>query len=431
MDVRRYLVALLVIISILTLSYVVKTDDLQDWAKAHSKDSFTFIVFGDSRPVSPERPLPKSLLSRVAFEIGLIHPDFVIFTGDLVIGYGDTEEQYRSTVEEFLQIMNEYAPDVPFIFVPGNHELSPGKDKMEIYKEYFGKKLYSDFYFGKAHFILINTNWPKGMAEGKYGFFNVNDGEHELAMVDWFKKVVKEPAELKLVFGHVPAFSALTPNFEFEHTKSFDTKENRDFFVKLLIDNDVDAYISGHEHLTYFTKVGKTLFMTVGGGGAPLYTPVSGGYQINTHEKPYDKVTYDERVEFGGHAKGYHYDLHVPAGALGIFDYMIVNVDGEKISYRLAVPFQFDYEVLKNDGRTFEALVTNRTPYDIKVSGIEVIMPKYSDYEIQAYYKDWGRKNKPVKYEVVEKKDLGSRVYMRISVVVPATYAVNVIVKGK
>ncbi len=428
---RKLLLVLIVLIAVLSFSYVLKTDDVQKWAVENSKDSFTFIVFGDSRPVSPTRPLPKALLSRMAFEIGLIHPDFVVFTGDLVIGYGDSEEEYRSQIEEFLQIMNEYAPDVPFIFVPGNHELSPGEDKMKIYKEYFGNKLYFDFEFGKVHMIFLTMNWPRGMAPGKYGFFNVNDGEHDLAMVDWFKKVVAEPAEVKIVFGHVPAFSALTPNFEYEHTKSFDNKENRDEFVKLLVDNGVDAYISGHEHLTYFTKVKNTLFMTVGGGGAPLYTPVSGGYQINTHKSPYNTVKSDERVEFGGRAKGYHYDLHVPAGALGIFDYMIVNVKGDDVSYRLAVPFSFDYEVLKNDGRTFEALVTNRTPYDIEVSGIEVIMPKYDTYEVKAFYRDWGRKDKIVDYEVVEKRDLGSRYYMRIKVKVPATYAVNVVVKGK
>ncbi len=428
---KRLLVVFLLVLSVLYLAYVVKSDDVQEWAAKHSKDSFTFIVFGDSRPVSPERPLPKDILSRIAFEIGLIHPDFVVYTGDMVIGYGDSEEQYRQQIEEFLSIMNEYAPTVPFIFIPGNHELSPGKDKMEIYREYFGKKLYFDFKFGKAHLIFLTMNWPKGMSEGKYGFFDVNDGEHERGMVDWFKEVVAQPADVKIVFGHVPAFSALTPNFEFEHTKSFDKKENRDKFVKLLVENNVDAYIAGHEHLTYITKKGNTLFFTVGGGGAPLYTPVSGGYQVNTHEKPYDKVTYDERVENGGYAAGYHYSLHVPAGALGIFDYLIVKVDGNKTSYRIAVPFSFNMEVLKNDGRTYEVLITNRTAYDIDVSGVEIYMPRYEKYEIEAYYKDWGRKKKPVEYEIVERRDVGNMVYMRLKVKVPATYAVNIVVKGE
>jgi len=147
--------------------------------------------------------------------------------------------------------------------------------------------------------------------------------------------------------------------------------------------------------------------------------------------KPYDKVISDDRVDFGGEASGYHYSLHVPAGALGIFDYMIITVDKDKASYRFAVPFSFNYRVLKSDGRTYEVLVENRTPYDIKISGIEVYMPKYDKYEIEAYYTDWGRKKKPVEYEMLERKDIGDMVYMRIAVNVPATYAVNVVVRGE
>ncbi len=426
---RKVLIVFLVIAVIVSFGYVVKSDEVQNWAQQHSKDHFTFVVFGDSRPVAPENPLPEDILSRMAFEIGLIHPDFAVFTGDLPIGYGDSEEQYREYIEDFLEIMNKYAPTVPLIYVPGNHELSPGKDKMEIFQEYFGKKLYYDFRFGKAHFMFITTNWPGEISKG-YGFFNVNDGAHEKGMVDWFKDVVSEPAGVKIVFGHVPAFSAVAPNFEFKHTKSFSSKENRDEFVNLLVKNGVDAYISGHEHTTYITRKGKTLFIIAGGGGAPLYTPVTGGYQIGIHEKPYDKVTYDERVDFGGYASGYHYAMHVPAGALGIFDYIIATVDGTKTSYRFAVPFSFNKEVLENDGQVYHVLITNRTPYDITSSGIEFYMPKYEKYSVEAYYIGWGRKKHPVDYSVLEKRDVGNMVYMRIAVKVPATYAVHVVVKG-
>ncbi len=428
---RRVLAFLLIVLAVISFSYVVRTDDVKTWALQHSKENFTFIVFGDSRPVSPMRPLPEDLLSRIAFEIGILHPDFVVVTGDMIIGYGDSEEEVREELDTFLEIMNKYAPDVPFLFVPGNHEISSGEQNMKIYQEYFGKKLYYDFKFGNVHFIMINTNWPGGYAPGKYGFFNVNDGAHEKALVDWFKEVLAEPAEKKIVFGHVPAFSALTPNFEFEHTKSFDTKENRDEFVNLLVESGVDAYIAGHEHLTYVTKKGNTLFITLGGGGAPIYVPVTGGYQINTHEKPYDKLTYDGRLEFGGYAAGYHYALHVPAGALGIYDYMIVTVNGNKTHYRITVPFSFNVRVLKNKPACYEVLVTNRTPYDVQANGIEARLYGVKDVKIEAYYTDWGRKKKEVEYKILEKKVDEKGVYVRVGVVVPATYAVNVVIRGR
>ncbi len=426
---RKLFVLLVVIIAVLSLAYVLKSDDVESWAQKTGKEDFTFVVFGDSRPVAPTNPIPKDLLSRIAFEIGIIHPDFVVVTGDMIIGYGDSEEEARKQLQDFISIMDKYAPDVPFIFIPGNHELSSGH--IDLYREFFGKKLYFDFYYGKTHLIFITTNWPKGYAPGKYGVFNVNDGEHEKAMVDWLKEVLAKPAVKKIVFGHVPAFSALTPNFEFEHTKSFDNKENRDEFVKLLVENGVDAYIAGHEHLTYITKKEDTLFITLGGGGAPVYVPVSGGYQVNLHVKPYNYVTSDPRVEFGGEASGYHYSLHVPAGAMGIFDYMLVSVKGGQTSYRLVVPFSFDMELLESSSKLYHVLVTNRTPYDIWAGGVEAVLKGCKDFDVKAYYVDWGRKQKEVEYKILEKKVYDDGVKVRIAVEVPATYAVHVIIEGK
>ena len=428
---RRFFVVLIAVLAVLSFSYVVRTDDVKDWAATHSKDTFRFVVFGDSRPVAPTNPLPEDILSRIAFEISIIHPDFVVVTGDIPIGYGDSEEQVKDQLNEFLSIMQKYAPDVPFIYVAGNHEVSSSEKNMEIYRRIFGKKMYYDFYFGGVHFIAIDTNWPKGYAKGKYGFFNVNDGEHDKAMVDWFKEVVKEPAKKKVVFGHVPAFSALTPNFEFKHTKSFDTKENRDEFVKLLVENGVDAYIAGHEHLTYITKKGNTLFITLGGGGAPLYAPVTGGYAVNTHEKPYNKVESDERVDNGGYASGYHYSLHVPAGALGIFDYMLAVFDGKDMKYRIVVPFSFNMQILEDTGYRYHVLVTNRTAYDFYAAGVKAYVKKGKNVKVKAYYVNWGRKEVPVDYEILEKRDLGDMVYLRIGVKVPATYAVHVVVESE
>jgi len=128
---------------------------------------------------------------------------------------------------------------------------------------------------------------------------------------------------------NVPAFSALTPDFG-EHPKSFTSKENRDEFVKLLIENNVDAYFAGHEHIIYAQVENGMKFFTVGGGGAPLYGPTTGGYGINTGEGPdYKGVTSDPEFDHGGWASGYHYNLHFPIGALSIFAYMIVTVNGD------------------------------------------------------------------------------------------------------
>ncbi|RKX54009.1 MAG: hypothetical protein DRP30_03230 [Thermotoga sp.] len=432
---------LIVLLIVSVFSKVIKSDDVGKWAtKGVGKDSFTFIIFGDSRPTSPSRPMPDDLLSRILQEISLIHPDFVIHTGDMIVGYTDTLDQAKEEFSSFLKLLYTYAPDVDFLFVPGNHELKPSEEIANLYRKLFGEKLYYDFEYGNSHFIMLNMNFPSSLLQKgqKYGFYNANDGLHTLGMVDWTKEVLKKPSTHKFVVGHVPAFSALTPDFAFKHTKSFDNKENRDTFVELLTSNDVDAYFAGHEHLTYVRKIGDTLFFTLGGGGAPIYTPVSGGYGVNAGGKPYDKVTFDPRFDHGGHAKGYHFDLHVPAGALGIFAYMIVTVNGDDVSYELVVPFSYSVKYVKgNDGVNDEAIaiVANRTAYPRTLRGLTFIMP-YSEngYEVSATYVSWGRQVKPAKIQpkIVEVKKIDDyRAKVRVEVTVPAGDSLDVVLKAK
>ncbi|MES1228196.1 MAG: hypothetical protein ABUL72_05955, partial [Armatimonadota bacterium] len=47
-----------------------------------------FVVSGDNRPTAQGAPLPP-VLKTIFAEIGLLRPDFVIWTGDTVYGYCD------------------------------------------------------------------------------------------------------------------------------------------------------------------------------------------------------------------------------------------------------------------------------------------------------------------------------------------------------
>ncbi|HDM71029.1 MAG TPA: metallophosphoesterase, partial [Thermotogales bacterium] len=130
---------LIVLLIVSVFSKVIKSDDVGKWAtKGVGKDSFTFIIFGDSRPTSPSRPMPDDLLSRILQEISLIHPDFVIHTGDMIVGYTDTLDQAKEEFSSFLKLLYTYAPDVDFLFVPGNHELKPSEEIANLYRKLFG-----------------------------------------------------------------------------------------------------------------------------------------------------------------------------------------------------------------------------------------------------------------------------------------------------
>ncbi len=433
---------LILLISVWAYAGIIKSDVAAQWAKeaGAGKTSFSFIVFGDNRPTSPARPMPE-VVKVMMKEIGYYHPDFVINTGDMIVGYTDTVEQAREELLGFIKEYYKYAEDVPMVVVPGNHEIRPG-DIVEAYRPLFGKKLYYDFTYGNSHFIMVNTNFPGKWLEKdqKYGFYNINDGEHKLAMADWFKEALKVKANHTFIVQHVPLFSALTPNFG-KHPKSFKTKENRDEELNLIMGADVDAVFSGHEHIVYVEKHGDTFFFTLGGGGAPLYGTTTGGYNINTGEGPdYAKLTYDPAFENGGRAKGYHYDLHLPAGGFSIFSYMLVTVNGDKVSYELLIPHNMEVTYVKgNDGISPEAVATvaNRTPFKRTYRGIKFLMP-YSEagYEVVGTQIDWGRKESVVSEDIAPKilevkKINDYQAVVRVAVTVPGAFSIDVHVKAK
>ncbi|MCD6419084.1 MAG: metallophosphoesterase, partial [Synergistetes bacterium] len=228
----KVLVAVSVVIALLSavaFAGIIKSDNAAKWAmtSGQGKKSFSFIVFGDNRGTSPGRPLPE-VLNVILREIGYIHPDFAINTGDIEVGYTDTLPKARAELMEFINRVKKYAGDVNMLFVPGNHE-APNAEIAQLYRKFFGKKLYYDFMYGNSHFVMLDTTFPrKWLKNGqKYGFYNVNDGMHKLAMVDWTQRVLKTKAEHTFVAQHVPLFSALTPNFG-KHPKSFTSRGNRD-----------------------------------------------------------------------------------------------------------------------------------------------------------------------------------------------------------
>ena len=430
----------LLFVSTVVFADIIKTDDAAEWAKkmGQGKTSFSFIVFGDNRGTSPGRKLP-TVLDSMLRDMGYIHPDFIINTGDIMVGYTDTIEQAKEEIQAFVKKIYTHTPDVDFLFVPGNHE-APSLEISQLFTEYFGKKLYYDFVYGNSHFVMVNTTFPrKWLQKGqKYGFYNVNDGQHELAQIDWTKKVLNLEAAHTFIATHVPVFSALSPNFG-KHPKSFTSKENRDEFLKLLVDKGIDAYFAGHEHVFYARKVNNSLFFTVGGGGAPLYGPTTGGYGVNKGEGPdYATTTFDPRFDHGGWAKGYHYDLHIPAGALSIFSYMLVTVDGDKVSYDLLVPQSFDVTYLEgNDGVSLvsSAEVANRTPYTRTLKGVTFFMPYSKDgYEVEGTQINWARKVSPAKKqpEILEVKRINNYfAKVRVAVEVPAAYSITVTVRAR
>ncbi len=329
---KKSIVFLILLITLVVLSDVVKSDDVASWAERNSKNAFSFAVFGDSRPVSRNTPIPKPFLERVFKEISWLNPDFIVHMGDIVFGFGEIGDRLRKEYDDFLSIYRRNAGEIPMIVVPANHELQPGETAYGIFKEYFGNLLYYDFTFGNSHFIVVNTNFPKSIRKffPKYGFFNFNDGYHEKNTVDWLKDILTVEASHTFVLSHVPLFSIKTEG-------PYQNAEPK--FMEMI--NGVDAYFTAHRHFTYVSKEGRIKLLIVGGGGTTIDRDVLG------------------KCDFGS------YDT--VCGPLGVYSYTLVEVLGKGVKYKILVPFSID---VMREGD--EIYVINRSPHDLLFRDVRV-----------------------------------------------------------
>ncbi|KAJ6238670.1 purple acid phosphatase [Anaeramoeba flamelloides] len=162
----------------------------------------------------------------------------------------DSHEDFKST----------FGSDAVFVSVVGNHEATE-QAQMDylhtLYDSYpnvvnagpsgTSKTTYS-MDWNNAHIVVLNLYYD-GSSEGS-GSGGVVDELYE-----WLKDDLSETEQpIKLVFGHEPAF----PEYRHQSDSLNEDEENRDRFWKLLNDEKVLAYFSGHTHYYYNSRVGSS-----------------------------------------------------------------------------------------------------------------------------------------------------------------------------
>ncbi len=378
MKKRALLLALVVACSLFAPADagVIRSEKADEWGgmAGLGKKSFRFVVFGDTQPLGPGRSL-SPLLERLLREISWLGPDFVIHLGDGISGYGDSLEEARQEFAALKEKIDRLLPGIPVLAVPGNHDqATPGA--LAAYQETFGSLLYYDFPYGSARFVVLNGNFPAWMApRGKdFGFFNLNDGMHVLPMADWTREAFSRGGKMLFVFLHTPPYPAYTPP-PGNGTHGFLTQANRDAFVALLPKGRTKAVFSGHEHLFYVEEHEGIKFFTVGTGGGPLSGPVTGPAGVNAGIPPkFNILKGDPEVDQGGgRPKGLF-----RSGALGIFGFLLVKVEGDRLAYDFVVPFTLEVEYPEgNDGISprSRAVLENRSRLTQVMKGVTFLMP--------------------------------------------------------
>jgi len=228
-----------------------------------------FVVAGDNRPTGRNAPLPR--VTRTIFsEIGLIRPDFVLWTGDIVYGYGDSPAELAAEYERFASLVT--AADVPVFDAPGNHEIHHREEPCEdraaerAFTRRFGS-LYGSFDAGGAHFIALDT--AQVCSEDKL----------DAAQRAWLESDLEahRNARAIFVFSHTEFFSS--PTIDPDAANGHPAIQDRDGLVALFRKYPVRAVFSGHEHVYSRETHDGIDFFVAGGAGAPLYaSPDRGGF---------------------------------------------------------------------------------------------------------------------------------------------------------
>jgi hypothetical protein len=246
----------------------------------------TFIVGGDNRPTAKGAPTPR-VVKTIFDEIGLVRPDFVLWSGDTVYGYCDTRAELEGEYNAFIDLATRGA--VPLFNAPGNHEIHSDQKNCpsspeastpapelcgppsphcseEVFEQRFGK-LYGSFDYAGAHFISLDTDFP------------VHEDEISGKQLEWLQKDLElnKSARAIFVFCHTEFHSApmIDPN------KSHPPLKNAAELRALFKNYPVKAVFAGHEHIFWRepTEPGSTAYFVAGGAGAPLYAPPDhGGY---------------------------------------------------------------------------------------------------------------------------------------------------------
>ncbi|QKR99918.1 metallophosphoesterase [Sphingomonas sp. CL5.1] len=158
---------------------------------------FHFAVFGDR--TGKHRP---GVFEEALRDARQLHPDFVINIGDLIEGNTEDRGELDRQWSEINGAIN--AIDVPFFYVPGNHDITNTVMRDE-WRRRMGADYYS-FVYKKVLFLILNTEDPPQPEISRMLLFKEYGGE---AMATVFKALSGDPAEAKALFARDPRLAEL------------------------------------------------------------------------------------------------------------------------------------------------------------------------------------------------------------------------------
>jgi 3',5'-cyclic AMP phosphodiesterase CpdA len=119
----------------------------------NNPDEFQFAIITDNAGGARPGVFPKAVEM-----VNLLQPEFVVNAGDLIEGYSDDEDEVRAMWQEVDEHLEQL--EMPFFFVPGNHDLNYDAS-IKLWRERFGgDRGYYHFVYKDVLFLMVNTEDP-------------------------------------------------------------------------------------------------------------------------------------------------------------------------------------------------------------------------------------------------------------------------------
>jgi len=228
------------------------------------KESFSFIHITDLHVGDPrgffynvyETLQYRSILKCVE-EINLLHPDFVLISGDVVFGQLYPFE-YSREYKKCYEILQRF--DVPTFLCPGNHDgyRRFREDGLVLWQRYFGSHYYS-FEYGDYHVLAVNSyDWPV-LNRLSFLFVVFNWGGYiSDTQLEWIEHdLATSEAEQQIMFlHHNPLWETMGDSLLHR------PYANREQLCSLIDEYQIDIVCAGHVHFDNVTVHNNTTYLT-------------------------------------------------------------------------------------------------------------------------------------------------------------------------
>jgi len=244
--------------------------------------SLTFYSYGDTRSDPAEHETYQMERNKIAAQIvrsveenPIGHQTILVHTGDYV-ARGLTEkfwddEYFNRSFQDSMDMMAQ----LPILGAIGNHETyaegASGEDREhagDLFRKYWPNPLfaanecfYYSFDYGPVHFVALD--------QYKCDYDNGSE-QYTWARED----LAATQKRWKIVFFHAPGWTAAEPAGSAEINESSGQERiMAEQYTPLFSREGVQLVLQGHRHFYARSYVNGTVYLTLGGGGAPLGSP--------------------------------------------------------------------------------------------------------------------------------------------------------------